>query len=222
MTAVFGNRFKLTAPWLERHIGWMVLQEAGHQVSLNLDLPDGADDNFSTAFTSALFSPRSQGAKRDLPGAVPRFAEAASPTLWDVAAQVLAAYGKKNWQPRVPGPRINIATGKPASIGQLDPSGKVGLSAPDSSVAGISIPVTPAIAVGKNYRLCSVDNVHLEFLLDPDTLKKSHPNFWLLDGGAAVNIKGKTSSGDPLQLRIGIGRGTTGGPASFTTIQISF
>jgi hypothetical protein len=42
----------------------------------------------------------------------------------------------------------------------------------------------------------------------------------LLISGGGIGIEGKTSSGNPLKLRVGAGRDQTGRGAGFITIQI--
>src|SRR5262249_49371767 len=121
-----------------------------------------------------------------------------------------------NLWPDVPGNKTNIVTKKPASDGKVDPSGVYVPPDPGDSVAGTGIP-SPAISVGKRFLFVSDPEVHVYIYLDKDAYPQQ-PNLFVTGGG--VGIEGKTSGGDPLKLRFGVGRDAAGGPGGFIKLQL--
>ena len=102
------------------------------------------------------------------------------------------------------------------SRGKLDPSGTVVPTPPDGLIAGFGLP-SPAIKVGKRFGFVSSPDIHLYLYLDKDAYADDIKHFV---SGGGIQFGGRTSSGTPLKLRLGVGRDTSGGGAGFITLQI--
>jgi hypothetical protein len=116
----------------------------------------------------------------------------------------------------VPGTQPNIVTGQPVSRGKIDSSGTFVPTSADGVIAGFGLP-TPAIKIGKRFPFASDPDVHLYLYLDKDAYANEMKYF---ASGGGIQFGGKTSSGTPLKLRLGVGRDTAGGGAGFIKLQI--
>jgi hypothetical protein len=145
----------------------------------------------------------------------PSFINALPPSAWDTLYRLLRMAGPLAWRD-IPGTELNIVTGEPVSRGKLDPSGTVIPTPADGVIAGFGLP-SPAIKVGKRFGFASDPDIHLYLYLDKDAYANDMKHF---ASGGGIQFGGRTSSGTPLKLRMGVGRDTRGGGAGFITLQI--
>ena len=213
----FKEKYQLSTPFLSSQLGWAAQMGNGQVFNLGLTLDDDdIESHFAT--TCALIATGCRGNSGLDPQifAAQQFA-AADPALWDTLYGLLRKAGPSLWQD-VPGTQTNIATGKPVTIGKIDPFGIFRPTAPDGVVAGLGVPLIPnGITLGKRFAFASDPHVQLYLYLDKDALDSRAD---LLVGGGGIGFEGKTSSGTPLKLRLGAGRDQTGSGAGFFTIQI--
>jgi hypothetical protein len=213
----FGDQFQFNSQYLPSQLGWTAQTKDGQVLNLGLCLPGGlpgADESFR-ATCAAIARALNNTPKVDPKQVAQVFGGTADDNIWDTIYGLARKGGQSLWTD-VPGNKTNIAKGGPVSVGKVDPSGTVIPDAPDDAVAGAGIP-SPAISLGKRFLFASHPDVHLYLYLDKDAYPNK-PNY--LISGAGVGLEGKTSSGDPLKLRIGAGRDASGGAAGFITLQI--
>ncbi len=193
--------------------GWSMLTREGKVVNLSPTLRDEGDEGLFKgcgALANALRNPR-----LDPQAAAPSFIGALGPDAWDKLYGLLREGGPSLWRD-IPSWRRNIVTGQPASEGKIDPSGRALPTAPTGVIAGFGLP-SPAISLGKRFGFSSNLDVHLYLYLDKDAYAQQMRDFV---SGGGLGFEGKTSGGDKLKLRLGVGRDQAGGGAGFIRLQI--
>jgi hypothetical protein len=210
--------YHLTPPFLSSRIGWAGQTDTGQVFNLGLTLQDDSvEDNFARSCAAIA---RSFGAKScfDPNIVAAQHLTLLKPETWDTLYGLVRGAGPGLW-PKVSGTQTNIATGKPVTIGSLDPFGIFRPNGPSDVIAGAGLPLIPpsGISLGKRFAFVGAPHVQFYLHLDKDALE-SRAN--LLISGGGVGIEGKTSGGNPLKLRVGAGRDQTGRGAGFITIQI--
>jgi hypothetical protein len=205
---------KLTlSPFVLSQIGWSYLGWDSQVRSLGLW--DVNDDALGTA-CGALAQQFRLDPRLDPKTAVPRFQNAMSPDAWNTLYGLLRSAGPSLAWPDVPGAQSNIVTGKPVSRGKIDASGTFVPTSPDGVIAGFGLP-SPAIKLGKRFLFVSDPDVHLYLYLDKDAYANDMKYF---TSGGGIQFGGKTSTGTPVKLRMGVGRDAAGGGAGFIKLQI--
>ena len=213
----FKDRYQLSAPFLSSQIGWAVQTENGQVINLGLTLADNDIESHFATTCSLIATGCRGGLNIDLQTLAAQQFSSADTSLWDTLYGLMRKAGPSLW-PDVPGTQTNIATGKPVSIGKVDPLGLFQPTAPDGVVAGVGVPLIPnGIALGKRFAFASDPHVQLYLYADRDAVNR---NASLLFSGGGVGLEGKTSSGNPVKLRLGAGRDQSGSGAGFITIQI--
>jgi len=208
--------YQLTPPFLSSRLGWAGQTDTGQVFDLGLTLrDDSVEANFARSCaaiarnfgTKSCFDPNIVAAQH---------LTLLKPGTWDTLYGLVRGAGL--W-PDVAGTQTNIVTGKPVTIGKLDPFGIFRPNGPSNVIAGTGLPLIPpsGISLGKRFMFVGDPHVQLYLHLDKDAVE-SRAN--LLMSGGGVGIEGKTSSGNPLKLRVGAGRDQTGRGAGFITIQI--
>ncbi|MBV9836056.1 MAG: hypothetical protein JO055_16685 [Alphaproteobacteria bacterium] len=205
---------------LQPQMGWCGYMPGGGLMPLG-SLFAGLDDVLQPAMgdmTSALrlntnLTP-TQSARNSL-------LSAGSP-LWDKLAGLIGKAGPGAlWQPLgVPG-ATNLVTGKPFTIGTIDPAGHPRYDGVDGTVAGIALDSRWAglsLGFGRRFRFATDLDVSVQLFADKDAVLNQKPQY--LFSGGALSVKGRTSGGSDLSLRIGAGRDQAGGAAGFFTLQI--
>jgi hypothetical protein len=210
--------YQLTPPFLASRIGWAGQTGIGQVFNLGLTLQDDSvEDNFARSCAAIA---RSFGTKTcfDPNIVAAQHLTLLKPETWDTLYGLVRGAGPGLW-PDVPGTQTNIVTGKPVTIGKLDPFGIFRPNGPDDVVAGAGVPLIPpsGISLGKRFMFAGDPHVQFYLYLDKDAVEKRAN---LLMSGGGVGFEGKTSSGNPLKLRVGAGRDQTGHGAGFITIQI--
>jgi len=147
---------------------------------------------------------------------------AAGSPLWDQLAGLIGSVGPGAlWQPlTVPG-ATNVVTGQPFTIGTIDPAGRPRFDGVDSTVAGSALDsrwLGLSLGFGRRFRFATDLDVSVQLFADKDAILTQQPRY--LFSGGALSVKGRTSWGSDLNLRIGAGRDQSGGPAGFFTLQI--
>ena len=201
------------SPFVQSRLGWSFLGWDCQVRSLNL--ADGDDDSLRTA-CGALSPQLRLNPRLDPQAAAPGFLSALQPDAWDTLYGLLRLAGPTLAWSDVPGAQRNVVTGQPVSLGKIDSSGNVVPTAPDDLIAGFGLP-SPAISLGKRFPFVSDPDVHLYLYLDKDAYANDMKYF---ASGGGIQFGGKTSSGTPLKLRLGVGRDTAGGGAGFIRLQI--
>jgi hypothetical protein len=196
----------------ECRIGWSWLG-ADLQVR-SLSVPD--DDLGLWKACGALGRRAGTSSTLDPRAAASSFVNALQPSAWDTLYKLLRMAGPALAWPDVPGSPLNVVTREPVSRGKLDPSGTFIPTSPDGLIAGFGLP-SPAIKVGKRFGFASDPDIHLYLYLDKDAYANDMKYF---ASGGGIQFGGRTSSGAPLKLRMGVGRDTSGGGAGFITLQI--
>jgi hypothetical protein len=207
-----------TPPFLSSRLGWAGRTRTGQVFNFGLTLlDDSVEANFArscaaiarTFGTYSCFDPNIVAAQQ---------LTLLKPETWDTLYGLIRGAGPSLW-PDVYGTQTNIVTGKPVTIGKIDPSGIFRPNGADDVIAGFGLPLIPpsGFSVGKRFMFASDPHVQLYLYLDKDAME-SRAN--LLMSGGGIGIEGKTSSGNPLKLRVGAGRDQTGAGAGFVTIQI--
>jgi hypothetical protein len=207
----------LFRPYLPSQLGWSALTRDGQILNLGLTWPwglPGLDDSWLTT-CSAITRSLDDNKPVDPKQVAQVFGGTADDNIWDTLYGLARKGGQSLW-PDVPGNKPNITKGGPASVGKVDPSGKVIPEAPDDAVAGIGIP-SPAISLGKRFLFASHPDIHLYLYADKDALPDKKSLFF---SGGGVSIEGKTSGGNKVQIRLGAGRDAAGGAAGFINLQI--
>ncbi|MCK8787426.1 hypothetical protein M0638_23940 [Roseomonas sp. NAR14] len=200
------------------HTGWIAHTRIGAPLKLGLQLP-ALDDPLA---------PILAGIARDAaanPKADPtKFAQArlaaADTEVMDLLAKLVLAAGQGTWKD-VTAPGTNMVTGEPASIGKIEPGGRVrhdGVE--DSTVAGTGIDLEKlgAVSIAKKFAFASDLNVHAMIFVDKDAVLGGKMLSAMPGGGLVV--KGRTSWGAELNLTVGAGRDQTGGAAGFIGLRI--
>jgi hypothetical protein len=210
--------YHLTAPFLSSHLGWAGQTDTGQVFDLGLTLQDDSvEDNFARSCAAIA---RSFGTKScfDPNIVAARHLTLLKPATWDTLYGLIRGAGPGLW-PSVAGSQTNIATGKPVTIGKLDPFGIFRPNGPGNTIAGTGLPLIPpsGISLGKRFMFMGDAHVQLYLHLDKDALERRAD---LLVSGGGIGIEGKSSAGNPLKLRVGAGRDQTGHGAGFITIQI--
>jgi hypothetical protein len=205
-------------PFLSSRLGWAGRTRYGQIFNLGLTLSDDSvEANFARSCAAIA---RSFGTKSCFDPNVVAAQQLTllKPETWDTLYGLIRGAGPALW-PDVYGTQTNIVTGKPVTIGKLDPFGIFRPNGPDDVIAGTGLPLIPpsGISLGKRFSFVSDPHVQLYLHLDKDALESRAD---LLVSGGGVGIEGKTSSGNPLKLRVGAGRDQTGRGAGFITIQI--
>jgi hypothetical protein len=194
-------RTELTlSPFTQGRLGWSLLGWDLQVRSLALTLPDAGDDALCTA-CGALGR---------------RFRLNPQVDAWDTLYGLLRLAGPTLAWSDIPGAQRNIVTGQPVSRGKIDSSGNVVPTGADEVIAGFGLP-SPAIKLGKRFPFASDPDVHLYLYLDKDAYANDMKHF---ASGGGIQFGGKTSSGTPVKLRMGVGRDTAGGGAGFIRLQI--
>jgi len=215
---LFNQQLQLSPPFLSSRLGWAAQLGTGQIFNLGLTLQDDSvEDDFARncaaiarAFgTRSRFDPNIVAAQQ---------LTLLKPETWDALYGLIRDAGPSLW-PDVSGSQTNIATGKPVTIGKIDPSGVFRPNGPSDVVAGAGLPLVPpsGISLGKRFLFTSDPHVQLYLHLDKDALDSRGS---LLVSGGGIGFEGKTSSGNPLKLRVGAGRDQTGRGAGFITLQI--
>lgn len=210
--------YQLTPPFLSSRLGWAGQTDTGQVFNLGLTLQDDSvEDNFARSCAAIA---RSFGTKTcfDPNIVAAQHLTLLKPETWDTLYGLVRGAGPALW-PDVAGSQTNIVTGKPATIGKLDPFGIFRPTAAKDVIAGTGLPLIPPSGISLGKRFAFVGDPHVQFYLhlDKDAVEKRAN---LLISGGGVGIEGKTSSGNPLKLRVGAGRDQTGRGAGFITIQI--
>lgn len=215
---LFNQQLQLSTPFLSGRLGWAAQLGTGRILDLGLTLQDdGVEADFArscariaVAFrANSCFDPNLLAAQQ---------LTLLGPDTWDTLYGLIRSFGPALW-PDVSGSQTNIVTGKPVTIGKIDPTGMFRPNGPKDVIAGFGLPLIPpsGISVGKRFLFASDPHVQLYLHLDKDALDSRGS---LLVSGGGVAFEGKTSSGNPLKLRVGAGRDQTGRGAGFITIQI--
>jgi len=210
--------YQLTPPFLASRIGWAGQTDTGQVYNLGLTLlDDSVEANFARTCaaiarnfnTNSCFDPNIVAAQQ---------LTLLSPDTWDTLYGLVRGAGPALW-PDVSGTQTNIATGKPVTIGKVDPFGLFRPNGPDDVVAGTGVPLIPpsGLSIGKRFATLGDPHVQFYLYLDKDALEKRAD---LLMAGGGVGLEGKTSGGNPVKLRVGAGRDQTGRGAGFITIQV--
>jgi hypothetical protein len=210
--------YQLTPPFLSSRLGWAGQTDTGQVFSLGPTLlDDSVEANFARSCAAIA---RGFGAKTCLDPNIlaAQHLTLLKPETWDTLYGLIRSAGPALW-PDVSGSQTNIATGRPATIGKLDPFGIFRPNGSKDVIAGTGLPLIPpsGISLGKRFSFVSDPHVQLYLHLDKDALESRAD---LLVSGGGVGIEGKTSSGNPLKLRVGAGRDQTGRGAGFITVQI--
>ncbi len=142
--------------------------------------------------------------------------------LWDKLAGLIGDAGPgAMWRPiTVPG-GTNVVTGEPASIGVVDPAGRLRYDGVDSIVAGSALDsrwLGLSLGFGRRFRFATDLDVSVQLFADKDAVLTQQPQY--LFSGGALSVQGRTSWGGDINLRIGAGRDQSGGAAGFFTLQI--
>ena len=203
------------SPFARSRLGWSLMGRDFQIRGLGLTPPDGGDDALGAA-CGALAQRLRLDARLDPQAAAPSFVNALQPDAWDTLYGLLRLAGPVLAWSDVPGAQRNIVTGQPVSRGKIDSSGTFVPTAPDGVIAGFGLP-SPAIKLGKRFPFASDPDVHLYLYLDKDAYANDMAH---LASGGGIQFSGKTSSGTPLLLRLGIGRDEAGGGAGFIRLQI--
>jgi hypothetical protein len=214
---IFDYQYQMS-PFLSSQLGWAAQTGTGQVFNLGLTLPD--DDVESNFAWSCAAIARSFGTKTCFDPHIIAAQQFSSldPSVWDTLYGLIRTAGPNLWQD-ANGTQTNIVTGKPVTIGKIDPLGYFRPTSPDGVIAGFGAPLVPptGLSLGKRFLFASDPHVQLYLYLDKDALDKRAN---LLMSGGGVGFEGKLSSGDPLKLRVGVGRDQTGAGAGFITIQI--
>src|SRR6516165_4509557 len=192
--------------------GWSMLTRYGQVLNLSPTLPD---DDLGLCKGCGALSNALKNPALDPQVAAPSFVSALGPDAWDKLYGLLREAGPSLW-PDIPSLRRNIVTGQPASEGKIDPSGLVLPTQPTGVIAGFGLPL-PAISLGKRFGFATGWDVHLYLYLDKDAFAQQMRYF---GSGGGIGFEGKTSGGDTLKLRLGVGRDQAGGGAGFIRLQI--
>jgi hypothetical protein len=203
----------LTPQYAASLLGWSVLGANRQVYNLMLNLPGRGDDALRPAL--AMLSQAVTAAPANPQLALPPFLKSLGVDSMDSLYGLAIQLGSSSWTD-VPGPKTNVATGQPASIGKVSPSGTMIPTPADGMLAGFAVPL-PAISAGKRYPFSSGLDVHLYVYVDKDAFSQDM-RLWVPGGG--VGFEGKTSSGTSLKLRFGAGRDQAGGGAGFIRLQI--
>lgn len=203
----------LTPQYTASLLGWSVLAGNFQVYNLFPALPPPGDDALRVA--AGALSQAANASPSNPQLALPPFLKSLGvdslDSLYDLARQI----GASTWTD-IPGPKTNVATGQPASVGKVSPSGTMIPTPADGALAGFGIPL-PAISAGKRYPFSSGLDVHLYVYVDKDAFAHDM-RLWVPGGG--LGFEGKTSDGTTLKLRVGAGRDQAGGPAGFIRLQI--
>jgi hypothetical protein len=210
--------YQLTSPFVASRIGWAGQTYYGQVFNLGLTLDDDSvEDNFARSCAAIA---RSFGTKTCFDPSIVAAQQLTllKPDTWDMLYGLIRGAGPNLW-PDVTGTQTNIVTGKPVTIGKVDPFGLFRPNGPDDVVAGTGLPLIPpsGLSLGKRFLFSSEPHVQFYLYLDKDAVEKRAS---LLMSGGGVGFEGKTSGGNPLKLRVGAGRDQTGRGAGFITIQV--
>jgi hypothetical protein len=207
---------------LQPQMGWCGYMEGGGVRPLGgLSLFAGVDDVLQPAMGDMSSALRLNKGLAPTLSARNSLLSAGSP-LWDKLAGLIGKAGPGAlWQPiGVPG-ATNLVTGKPFSIGVIDPAGHPRYDGVDGTVAGTALDsrwLGLTLGLGRRYRFASDLDVSVQLFADKDAVLEKKPQY--LFSGGALSVQGRTSWGADLNLRIGAGRDQSGGTAGFFTLQI--
>jgi hypothetical protein len=203
------------SPFTQGRLGWSLIGWDLQVRSLALTLPDGGDDALCTA-CGALGRHFRLSPRLDPQAGASSFVNALQPDAWDTLYGLLRMAGPTLAWSDIPGAQRNIVTRLPVSRGKIDSAGNVVPTGADEVIAGFGLP-SPAIKLGKRFPFASDPDVHLYLYLDKDAYANDMKHF---ASGGGLQFGGRTSSGTPVKLRLGVGRDTAGGGAGFIRLQI--
>jgi len=207
----------LQAGHLQSQIGWAAQLPNGQVWSIGDVLPGipaGANESLTTA-TAAVARAQNSTKTFDPKRLADAFNDAMDTKGWDALNGIVSGLGSTIW-PKVTISRPDVATGQPASIGNIDASGRFVPTPAGSAVAGFALPF-PAISIGRKFAFISDPTISFNVRADLTALQ--NPGVLISGGGASV--EGKTSGGDTLKLGFGAGRDVTGRGAGFLTIELT-
>jgi hypothetical protein len=214
-------RLTLDPAFLRPPMGWCCYMPGGGLRRLGTNLFPGLDGVLEPAMGDTARALSLNTTLTPTQAARNSLLSASSP-LWDKLAGLIgdAAPGAL-WRPiTVPG-ATNVVTGEPFSIGVVEPAGRLRYDGVDAAVAGSALDsrwLGLTLGFGRRYRFASDLDLSLQVFADKDAVLRERPQY--LFSGGALSVKGRTSSGADLNLRIGAGRDQSGGAAGFFTLQI--
>jgi hypothetical protein len=142
--------------------------------------------------------------------------------LLDKIAGVVADAAQDKFWPKIPGRGRNYATGEPASIGSIDPSGTLHYDELDKIVPGMKLSSSYLLrpwSLGKRFPFASGNDVSVTLYFDKDAITGNRPSAPL--SGGSITVEGKTSDGLKRSLVIVGGRSQTGGPAASVLVEMA-
>ena len=179
----------------------------------------GLDDNLQKTMGAISLKLKAQGTT---PQTLPMLAGLLDEDLKRKIAEAL----RDGLSAKVTAPGVtNVASGEPATIGNLGADGSPQYDGVDSVVPGIGLPVSKGVwkgldllGVGKTFRYNAIRDVNVALLFDKDAALTGR--FGLLFSGASLEVPFTAPGGGKGKLLLVGGRDQAGGPAG--SISLGF